>query len=644
MTDLNVALRLTARDQLSRPAVQSLQTVRTESQRLFQARETLAVRSEQRIAREIRQTELAYQRLATAGTVSAREQARAYDAMRSRVTELRRELGQVSALQRTMGAVGAGVRGLQGAAGVGAGLAGAAYIVSRPAGAQMSWDRRLAAMANTAFADRGVEGRIAGQRTLEEAVKSAVRTGGGTKDQAAETLDQVIASGAVGVGSAIKMLPTLQKYATGTGSDPAQLAQIAIRAMQTFRIREEDFPKALDMALVAGQAGGFELKDMAKWLPQQMAAGRNAGLSGLEGFSKLLAANQAAVITAGSKDEAGNNLVNLLGKISSADTANDAKKLGIDLSGSLVRARQKGIDPLDAFVGITDKVVSRDSRYTKLQAQLAAQKGGERTATMESMGDLLQGSAIGKLIQDRQALMALVALMNNRDYVKDVQAKTLQASGANEKNFAVITNTASFKAEQLKNEADFAQNSAFTGFNRAVGETAEKLTSYAREYPGLTAAVAGATTALTALAAASAGAGLGAVLRGSAGGAAGGTAGRALATAGRVALPVGAVVAAGAAGYGIGTVLNHGINKVVQGATGQKDASLGSWLYDVLHPNEGKGTASTPFLEKLDKQASAIEALSKAPQPFVVENKVVLDGSVIAEYTNNLNARESRRY
>ncbi|MCP5613365.1 phage tail tape measure protein, partial [Klebsiella pneumoniae] len=76
----------------------------------------------------------------------------------------------------------------------------------------------------------------------------------------------------------------------------------------------------------------------------------------------LLGINQASAITAGSTDEAGNNVVNLLAKINSQDAATSAAKIvyngkGIDLPGSLVAARGKGINALDAFSGIVDKIV-----------------------------------------------------------------------------------------------------------------------------------------------------------------------------------------------------------------------------------------------------------------------------------------------
>lgn len=641
MTDLNVALRLTTRDQMSRPASQALQGVRTESQRLFQARETLGVRSEQRLQREIRQTELAYRRLTSAGTLSAREQARAYDAMRAKVAELRRELGQVSALQRGLGMLGAGQRGLATAAGIGGGIAAGAYIVSRPASAQMSYDRRLAMMANTAYSDRSTEGRMAGMRTLSDAVLAAVRFGGGSKDQAAQTLDELIASGAFSVKQSIDMLPTLQRFGTGTGADPRELSQIAVRAMQNFGIKPENLGKALDMALVAGQQGGFEIRDMAKWLPEQMAMARNSGLSGMDGFAKLLAANQASLITAGTKDAAGNNLVNLLGKINSPDTARDASKLGIDLSGNLARARQLGVDSLDAFVNIVDEVANRDKRYRSLRDQAGAQQGDARAATLQSMTDILMGTALGKLVQDRQAMLALVGLMNNRSYVKEVQKAALAGEGANERNFALIAQTPSFKVEQVKNEAEFAQNSAFSGFNQAVGNAAEKLTAYAREYPGLTSAVAGATTALSGLAAVAAGVGIGGLLRGGAGAAGGAVAGGAVrgavGAAGRLALRAVPVVGWGMAAYGVGSWLSERLSNKDRGG-----ASVGTWE-TAAAAGQGPGGTTTPLLNRLDKQTAAIEALSKAPTPITVPVKVVLDSTVIAEYTNTVNAREARR-
>ncbi|NHQ81551.1 phage tail tape measure protein [Chromobacterium vaccinii] len=421
---------------------------------------------------------------------------------------------QLSTLEKT-------TERLRKAGGLAVGAAAGAYALSGPMKETMSYERRLAGMANTAFADRDLAGRKKGMGELDKAIRGAVRDGGGTIDGAAETLDNLLASGAVSQATAMKLLPTLQKYGTASGADSKELGNIAIRSLQSFGIKEDEMPLALDMAIKAGQEGGFELKDMSKWLPQQMAAGRSIGLSGMAGLGKLLALNQAAVITAGTKDEAGNNLVNLLQKINSQDTVHDAKKIGINLPKELAQARlKKGQDGVDAFAAIIDRLMQKDPVSKKIAARMqqAKAKGEDQDAVWESLQNLRQGSIVGKLVQDRQAMMALLALINNRQYVKDIEAKLPKAAGTGQTNFDLIASTPDFKAEQLKNEKDMAANDALSPLNKAFGDTADKLVAYAREYPTLTTAISGATAGFGALASGLAAGGLWSFFTGGKGG------------------------------------------------------------------------------------------------------------------------------
>ncbi|MFZ6748513.1 phage tail tape measure protein [Undibacterium sp. Ren11W] len=475
------------------------------------------------------------------------------------------------------------------AAGAFAGAAAAKFIVAEPLNKTMDFGMRLAGMANTAFSDRDKEGRIAGKTELNTSIEKSVREGGGTRDQAASTLDTLIAAGTMSVKDAMALLPSITKSATASGADPTQLANIALRAMATFKIGAKDIPRVFDMATTAGQEGGFELKDMSKWLPQQMAAGRLSGLSGIDGLAKILAANQASVITAGTKDEAGNNLVNLLAKINSQDTAKDAQKLGIDLPGTLAAARTKGIDSLDAFVRLTDMTVGKDKKYQALRKGAAGAKGDDARANFESQADILQGSVIGKLIQDRQALMALVAMMNNSEYVKNVESKTKLANGTTDKNFAVMANEVGFKKQQKEQESEIAAYKGFSALDGPLKSVLDHLIASSREYPTFTAAMSVATTALTALAAAAGAASLASILtKGGAGSvvgaaASGGILSRIMAStggaltrllttgafaasmpassfiAGAPLVAAGGVAAAGAAGYGVGSLINKAI-------------------------------------------------------------------------------------
>lgn len=413
-------------------------------------------------------------------------------------------------------------KAMQTAASIGAGATAGAYAADRMTRAPMDYSLRLAHMANTAYADRDVAGRLAGKRVLDAAINAAVRTGGGKRDDAAGALDSLIASGTVTIDQAIRLLPMLTKGSTASGAPAEQLGAIALRGMQSMDIGLDQIPEVLNMAMAAGQAGGFELKDMARWLPQAMAAGRMSGLRGTEGLRRILASMQANVTTAGTKDEAGNNLVNLLAKVNSKDTAVDLAKLGIDLPDELARQRERGVNSLDAFVGIVDSIASKDQEYMALKAKL--DRGGtpaERTATMQSMADILQGKAVGQVVQDRQALMALIAEMNGRGYIQEVMGKTRTNTSAIGTSFDMISRETAFAREQAFNSAATAAQTAFDKVAPAVNAVYDGASGLATQFPLLSAGVVGATGALAIFAAALGGSGLIGILTGRAGNAGG---------------------------------------------------------------------------------------------------------------------------
>ncbi len=518
---------------------------RTSYERTSQARELLGVRSERRIQREIAQTEAAYNRLMATGKLSASEQGRALDATRAKVTALTNEMGKLTKAQEQSAR---GAKALQMGGSALAGGAAAAYTLREPVRQAMSFDERLAHMANTAFRERDVRGRKLGMAELRDAVDKAQQSGGGMREQAAEALDAMIASGAMSTKDAVAMLPSVTKAASAANADPTQLANIGIRAMQTFKIKPEDMPNVMNMALAAGQAGGFELKDMSKWLPQQMAAATMSGLSGKAGFAKLAALNQAAAVTAGSKDEAGNNVVNLLTKINSSDTANDAKKMGINLPKYLQDKRAKGVDSVDAFGELVSSTVGKRADYQELQKKLkGAKTDDDKRATLESMATIAQGAGVGKLIQDRQALMALLGMMNNSEYMaqvlKEVRSNDVRSGGAVDQNFELIAGTGAYKNRQRQEAVTAAEqralgNTSFGGLNDSIANLAQK-------FPVLT---GGATLAATALGAAAGAAGVFALTAGG-----GGKGGAITAAAGRAAayLPSGKTIGrAGLLGVG----------------------------------------------------------------------------------------------
>lgn len=468
-------------------------------------REMLGVRSERSIQNEIMRTRAAYDQLKRSGIASGRELDRAAVATKRRIAELNAEMGKVSMGQR-LGNVGRGIAGLA------AGATAAGMVLAQPMKKQMDYDRALAMTSNTAFAERDVAGRIAGKTELNNAVKSAVEIGGGTKEDALGALDTMLASGAVKADTAMKLLPTLQKGATATGASTDDLAKIAISAMQQFDIGEDKIGEVLDKAVAAGQAGNFELADMARWLPKQMAAGKSAGLSGMSGFEALLVGNQQARVTAGTSDEAGNNFANLLAKLTSKETnerfknlkikGKDGKEHGIDFIASMEAQKKKGKNSIEAFMGIMDQVIGQDDKYRELQQKLKGAKKEDQAKLLGEMANLVEGTAIGQVISDREALMALLGIRNNVSLGKEVKESLDKSEGAVDTSHAVIKDTNSYKVEDAKNNVDFAQMEGMKGFNDALGDVSVKIAEYAKSYPDLTGKIVTAGTVVAALSAA----------------------------------------------------------------------------------------------------------------------------------------------
>ncbi|HAN3964156.1 TPA: tail length tape measure protein [Escherichia coli] len=487
-------------------SINSTKRVVTELQRAARARETLGIRSEHEIRREIALTEASYNRLARSGVMSAREQARAWRATKEQIRELKREMRGVGTLAKAAN-IGGNVLT------IGGGIAAGAAIMAQPVKKQMSYERQLAMMANTAFSDGGLEGRKAGLEQMKSSIRNAVTYGGGTKEDAAETLDALLKDG-ISFETASKWLPELMKYATASGASATDLAKVMIKGKKTFGFRDEDISTVLNMAIAAGKEGSFELNDMARWLSQQMGAASAAGMKGKDDFVKILALNEAAAITAGSSDEAGNNVVNLLAKLTSKDIETAAAGInyngkGIDFSGTLTEAREHGLNPIDALSSLIDKIVASDKRYQELQKKLAsARDKGEQTAVYDLMATLLEGFGVGKLVADRQALMALLAYRNNPEYRKKVedainQQRTLpEGQRAGDVDFKFISDTNDFKTGQAKNTIEFSQMDGVKKLADASGTVADAITWAGKEFPGLTTSVVTATTAIKAMTAA----------------------------------------------------------------------------------------------------------------------------------------------
>ncbi|POE10343.1 hypothetical protein BV924_17760 [Pectobacterium odoriferum] len=491
----------------SEKGIRASKALADEYRRSSDARSVLGIRSERQIQREIQQTTAAYNRLTRTGLLSANEQARAFDAMRQKVTQLRGELTRTSEVTsrvskaRVLGGNVAAVAG---------GLTAAGAVIAQPVREQMNYSQRLANITNTAYNHLPAEERIAAKKQLGDAIKGSVRKGGGTADAAASALSVLMSKGGVDDKTAMSVLGDVMYTSTATSSNPEEIAQLAVTALNNFKIKKEELPLFFDKLTRSGELGGFELSNMAKELPTIMTNYSKLGMGGLDDLDLLLGNLQANSETSGNNDTAANNYNQLLLKITSADTINNMKGRKFRVAGGnpvsysdfLVSQRAKGNNTFESFFNAVDSIVLGDKDYKKLTADIGKNKGTNKEKDLLAARDVLVSTIIASIIPDAQAQMALTTAFLKKDYIKEQMAGTSKANGAVGSSFQVVADEPLFKFNQLANEKFFADGDVFTKFNKELGDAAATIADYAKEYPALAAAVDGATQGIKAMTAA----------------------------------------------------------------------------------------------------------------------------------------------
>lgn len=511
------------------------------------------------------------------------------------------------------------------------GTMAAAWMLKEPAKKTMDFDLRMRHMSNTAFAGESFAQRKEGAKQLEAAVNDAIRRYGGTRESAANALDSIIASGVMNAEDSMASLPTIQKYSTSFDAESEKMAAIALAGVQNMRVSPKRIDRLFEIAGKGGQLGGYELKDMAKMLPEQTSAAAKVGITGEEGFAHLIALNQVARTAAGTADIAGNNVVNLLEKLKSHDTITAFRKnFDIDLNKEYKNGLLRDKDTLDVFLETIDKIVAQDKRFQKAKAEAAkAAKSGDKSAeTWDKIGSVVQSSVIGNVVNDRQAGAALAAMISQREQMGEIRKQVLAAQGVGDDNFALVADSNSFKVNQLSNEKDIKTQAAFEPFNNGLGVASEKLVEFANAFPKFSTAVTGAGYGAAALGAAGVSGALFTKLTGGSGGLIGraaSIAGKAAGIAGKAAGTVGklagkAVTGAGKFAGNVAIKSGQFIGKTVTGASefagkaatsgagqlaGKTATQIGRGVSGLLSARSSFGMAALFHSEELNKGEDA---------------------------------------
>lgn len=218
-------------------------------------------------------------------------------------------------------------------------------------------------------------------------------------------IDALLAKG-MNLDAATAAIGPAGRLATAYKVELPDAANSAYASINNLKVASGDTAKVFDVMAAAGNAGGFEVRDMARFFPSLTAQMQALGERGVPAVADLSAALQVAMNTAGNADEAGNNIQNLLGKINAPGTIAAFKKnFGVDLPAAMKKLQDEGYSSLEAISMITQKATKGDMKK------------------------------LGFAFEDQQARMGILALIQNLEDYRRIRGEALQSGGTVDRAF-----------------------------------------------------------------------------------------------------------------------------------------------------------------------------------------------------------------
>ncbi len=349
--------------------------------------------------------------------------------------------------------------------------------------------------------------------------------------------------------TAVDMLGPIGKAASAAKADIQDLASAANAAYQNMGVESK---RALEIMAQGGKEGAFELRDMAQYFDALTTKSKLLGSVGSKGLAELAAAAQIARKGAGDASVAANNLQNFLDKLSAPVTAKAFEKFGLNLTEEV----KKGLASGD-LIGYMGELIQRVSQ-----------------------GD---AAKISQLFADVQAKNFIAPLVQNLDEYKRIRDSALNAEGVVAKDFDTVMQSTAQQFQSMQISASTAVNES-QGLKDIV-TTLKDLSAWVAEHPDLAKWIIFGTAGTLATGAVVSAVGATVTAIGSLIPAMG-TVATFLAANPVVATLLG-VGAAAVGGFAIGTWLSGQIDEAVAAVTGQKGATLGTALYDLIEGENG---------------------------------------------------------
>lgn len=520
---------------------------------------------------------------------------------------LRQQLQQAGRENRDMGH-GSGGGGRLGAMGGVATGAMAAYAVTKaPLERARSFETKIFdanTSINGGYGNMTHEQVVATNLKLSNYAKDAVRQGHGTVEGIGDAAGILAASGLYNNVDELRIpLLATAKTAFASGAAEQDIALLAQQIRQ-FGVKPEQTQVALDRASASGFNGGFELRDMARFLPEVLPFAKTAGYSGEEGLNSVTTHMQLARKYTGLPSQAADNMRDLyslfsqnhfalsVGKYIKPEAGDPMKRIGLrgnrvgfDVNTYLANKKLEGVDTVTAVVQLMNRQLSKNKKFVDLQRQIkeAGDAGDENKANTlkkEAMGIVAAGE-FGKIFHNQQSLsglMSIIAGINNGDFDK-ISKASWEGVGSVDRVASEKSQIEPSNAHALEQETILGTIKIYDQVKGTLGEFEDGLTSTMRANQGLAASAIAAAGVLAVFAAA----GIGSKIAGGVGGAAAGAAGGAAAAgASRFLGPAGWVAGTGLAFYGGTTaLLNTETGQKFQNQLSEK-TSLGKDIAEVL--------------------------------------------------------------
>lgn len=324
------------------------------------------------------------------------------------------------------------------------------------------------------------------EQAMSKRIIQVSQDNGMSRDGVADLVNQLVGAG-MDLDKALSYADVAAKFAVGQGSSGEDTAKMIQALEQNAKISDpEEMKKTLEGIALQGQAGSFEASDMARWFPVLLASMEKTGSTGPEAVAQLGAMLQVQMKTAGSSDEAANNLKNWIEKIGAGDVVKAYKDAGIDYQASLNTGIQKGMSVLESSMALAQKYVqTTDPAKAKKMAETQAKidKEVDPKKALKMLEALEQSLKTGDIFADMQVKAALTAYGQNRglyEQLKNDAQDNKKAGGILDKNLQERRETSAQMWTEAKNDLNEAMRSIGDAIRPATDAAAKGISWVAK--------------------------------------------------------------------------------------------------------------------------------------------------------------------